>query len=189
MTMATALADVLKWTHHSFAGDLVGFLSGANALPQRELTARQQEVAANNPGLDANAFNAAVFNDAVASGDLDNASAVVAALRRRYDTLIADAQSAEHDGDLASSLRLAEAAHNHVPDGKALSLVRDADGNIAVAVRDAGDGDETAFILTPAQYHEYLIGLGTSYDHVAIDGITKSLHTASNVAPDGGLMQ
>jgi hypothetical protein len=143
----------------------------------RELTARQQQAAAANPGLDAGAINAAVFADAVASCDMDDASAVLATLRQRYDSLIAHAQSAEHHGDLAGSLRLAEAAHTHVPDGKTLSLAHDADGNITVSVQH-GDGDEATFIMTPEQYRAYLIGLGTSFDHVAINGVDKNLGIA-----------
>ena len=91
----TALADVLKWTRHQrFAHDIAGFLSGDNAMPQRELTRRQQEVSAANPGMDAGAINIVVFNDAVASGDMDDASAVLATLRQRYDALITNAQGA-----------------------------------------------------------------------------------------------
>jgi hypothetical protein len=169
-----ALADVLRWTrHHRFAGDLVGFLSGDNAMPQRELTRRQQAVAAANPGMDAGAINAAVFADAVASGGIEDAAAVLATLRQRYDSLIAEAQSAEHHGDIDGSLRLASAAHNHVPDGSDLSFSSDDDGNITATV--AGG---SSFTMTPKEYREYLNGLGTSFDHVIINGAAKNLGIA-----------
>ena len=118
---------------------------------------------------------------------------IVAAIREQAARLIHSSNLFynEYQGPLAK--RLAATAHDHVPDGKTLSLARDADGNIrasiaAVSVRDAG-GDEAAFAMTPDQYRGYLNGLATSFDHVAIDGVEKSLHTASRVAPDGGLMQ
>jgi hypothetical protein len=55
-------------------------------------------------------------------------------------------------------------------------------------IATVGDG-EAVFTMTPEQYRAYLTGPATYFDFVAIDGVEKSLHTASNVAPDGGLMQ
>ena len=69
-------------------------------------------------------------------------------------------------------MRLAEAAHDYVPDGNDLSFGRDDKGDITATV--AGG----SFVMAPEQYRAYLIGLGTSFDHVVINGVAKNLTIA-----------
>jgi hypothetical protein len=115
----------------------------------------------------------------VQSNDLNRRAALLAGLRKRYDAMIAMAQGALAHRDENAAVRFAQRAHDMVPDGKHLILHLQPDGNVLAIVHDPRGGTQSQHVMTPDQFHHYLIGPATSFDHVIENGLGHNLRIAS----------
>jgi hypothetical protein len=110
--------------------------------------------------------------------DMNHRAALLAGLRKRYDAMIAMAQGAHAHGDLKTAAHLASKAHDMVPDGKNLTHNVTPDGHI-LSVVHGRDGVHSTHPMTSQQFHHYLVGPATSFDHVIDNGVGHNLHIAS----------
>jgi hypothetical protein len=113
------------------------------------------------------------------SADMNHRAALLAGLRKRYDAMIGMAQGALAHRDENAAVRFAQRAHDMVPDGKSLILHVQPDGNVLAIVHDPRGGEQSRHIMTPDQFHHYLIGPATSFDHVIENGVGHNLGIAS----------
>jgi hypothetical protein len=111
--------------------------------------------------------------------DINKRAALLAGLRKRYDAMIAMAQGALAHRDENAAVRFAQRAHDMVPDGKSLILHVQPDGNVLAIVHDPRGGEQSRHVMTPDQFHHYLIGPATSFDHVIDNGVGHNLGIAS----------
>jgi hypothetical protein len=110
--------------------------------------------------------------------DMNHRAALLAGLRKRYDAMIGMAQGAHAHGDIKTAAHLASKAHDMVPDGKNLTHNVTPDGHILSVVHGRG-GVESTHPMTSQQFHHYLVGPATSFDHVIDNGVGHNLHIAS----------
>jgi hypothetical protein len=111
--------------------------------------------------------------------DMNHRAALLAGLRKRYDAMIAMAQGALAHRDENAAVRFAQRAHDMVPDGKSLILHVQPDGNVLAIVHDPRGGEQSRHVMTPDQFHHYLIGPATSFDHVIENGVGHNLGIAT----------
>jgi hypothetical protein len=153
---------------------------GAHALPPDQLDAHIQQIAGANPGLSADDLHMKAVVDPARAGNHHLASAVMAGLRKRHDSINAHAQGAAARGDMATAAHLADRAHEHVPDGRTVRHFVEG-GAVTVHVRPGN-----SHRLTPQQFHDHLVGPGTSFDHLMEKGIDHNLAKISQMHPPGG---
>jgi hypothetical protein len=185
-----ALAETIDYTRrrHDLEGqnpDFDGYMRGDGALSRDEYARRQEDTHARNPGLDADAVNHRMLQEAHASGNMDDAASVLGAQRQSYDDAIAAAQGAMGHGNVDHAMQLASYAHTRVPDNQNLTFARDANGNVNAALSDRNTGAATNYRMTVDQFHHYLVGPATSFDHVADNGAGKNLSIAASADPAG----
>jgi hypothetical protein len=116
--------------------------------------------------------------DVQPGADMNKRAALLAGLRKRYDAMIAMAQGAHAHGDIKTAAHLASKAHDMVPDGKNLTHNVTPDGHILSVVHGRG-GVQSTHAMTSQQFHHYLVGPATSFDHVIDNGVGHNLHIAS----------
>jgi hypothetical protein len=109
---------------------------------------------------------------------MNRRAALLAGLRKRYDAMIGMAQGAHAHGNLPAAAHLASKAHDMVPDGKNLTMQPTPDGNVGATVSSRA-GVHSQHVMTPQQFHHYLVGPATSFDHVIDSGVGHNLHIAS----------
>jgi hypothetical protein len=112
------------------------------------------------------------------SADMNRRAALLAGLRKRYDAMIGMAQGAHAHGDIRTAAHLAGKAHDMVPDGKSLSMQPTPDGNVGATVSSRA-GVHSQHVMTPQQFHHYLVGPATSFDHVIDNSVGHNLAIAS----------
>ena len=158
------------------APDIAGYVEGANAMDPQELDAVLQQIAQLDPNQSEDAVNLTAIVQAAQSGDMERASSILAGFRKRFDSLNAHAQGAAAHGDLAAAAQLAGKAHSQVPDGLQVSYAVGADGNsVTATVTPSGQ----TFQLDGQQFHDYLVGPATSFDHILENGLEQNLTIAS----------
>jgi hypothetical protein len=113
------------------------------------------------------------------TNDINHRAALLAGLRKRYDAMIGMAQGAHAHGNLKAAAHLATKAHDMVPDGKNLTHHVTPDGHILAVVHSPQGGVHTTHSMSPEQFHHYLVGPATSFDHVLENGAHKNLAIAS----------
>jgi hypothetical protein len=111
--------------------------------------------------------------------DINKRAALLAGLRKRYDAMIGMAQGALAHRDENAAVRFTQRAHDMVPDGKSLILHVQPDGNVLAIVHNPRGGEQSRHVMTPDQFHHYLIGPATSFDHVIENGVGHNLGIAT----------
>jgi hypothetical protein len=156
--------------------DVEGYINGDNALDPDELDGVLQQIAQLDPNQSEDVVNLTAIVQAAQSGNMDRAASILAGFRRRFDRLNAHAQGAAAHGDLAVAAQLAGKAHSQVPDGLQVSYAVGQDGNSVVAtITPTGQ----TFQMSGQQFHDYLVGPATSFDHILENGLEKNLAIAS----------
>lgn len=168
----TAVATATAPLRERFAA----YARGDHAVPPEHLDAHLQQTAAANPqSSPAEVAVKAVTDEKL---DPDQQAGLLGGMSQRYQLHNAMAQGAMAHGDVAGAMRLAQEAHNHVPDGQNLSFRQDGDRIIAT-VDPLGKTPPTSYAMTMQQFHDYLVGPATSFDHVVVNGVGKNLRIAS----------
>ena len=167
--------ELLSSAVRTLKGGLASYVRGDNALPPNDLDVHLRHAADSDP--DGNPGDHAVR--AVTNPDLnpDGQAAVLAGLRQRYDSMITHAQGAMAHGDVPTAIELAQRAHDQVPDGQDLHLQTDGGDTVTATVR--GPGGDISHPMTLQQFHDYLVGPATSFDHVIENGLGRNLQIAS----------
>jgi hypothetical protein len=164
------------------APDAEGYLRGDNAMSPEELDAALQQIAQLDPNQGEDAVNLTAIVQAAQSGDMDRAASILAGFRRRFDSLNAHAQGAAAHGDLNVAAALAGKAHSQVPDGLTVNYAVAPDGSgVTATVSPSGQ----TFQMNGQQFHDYLVGPATSFDHILENGLEKNLAIASGSQDNG----
>lgn len=157
------------------APDAEGYLNGNNAMDPQELEGILQQIAQLDPNQSEDAVNLTAIVQAAQSGDMDRASSILAGFRRRFDRLNATAQGAAAHGDMAAAAQLAGKAHSQVPDGMTVAYTVSPEGSVTATVSPSN----ASFTMDWQQFHDYLVGPATSFDHILENGLEKNLAIAS----------
>jgi hypothetical protein len=155
--------------------DAEGYLRGDNAMDPQQLDQVLQQIGQIDPSLDEDGRNLTAIVEAAKRGHMDIASSMLAGFRKRFDSLNAHAQGAVAHGDLAAAAQLAGKAHSQIPDGLRVGYAPQRDGSVIATVTP---GDQS-FQMSGQQFHDYIVGPGTSFDHLLENGLVKNLTIAT----------
>jgi len=153
---------------------LMGYMRGDNAMDPQELEGVLQQIAQLDPSQGEDAVNLTAIVQAAQSGDMERAASILAGFRKRFDRLNATAQGAAAHGDLEVAARLAAKAHSQVPDGKTINYAVGPDGSVTATVSPTN----ATFQMSAQQFHDYLVGPNTSFDHILERGLENNLQAA-----------
>ena len=164
--------------------DAQGYLRGDNAMPPEQLDQVLQQIGQIDPSLDEDGRNLTAIVEAAKRGHMDIASSMLAGFRKRFDSLNAHAQGAMAHGDVAAAAQLSGKAHSQIPDGLRVGYAPQRDGSVIATVTPTGQ----TFQMSGQQFHDYIVGPGTSFDHLLENGLEKNLSIASGGQgqPGGG---